>query len=836
MPPDFLWRFFDMNLDHWKMIACTLERTNQGIAVFDTEFNLVYCNRYTQKLMELPDALLKPGTPIKTLFKFNARRGEYGPGDVDDLVNERMQLVRQMQPHRFERLRPDGRVLEIRGEPIEGGGFFTLISDNTQKQQLDQLRREKHEDLERLVSERSKDLLKRERELADKTHALETVLEHISQGITMMDKDFNLEVANSRFHELAEIPVSLGKRGTPFSDFMRYNAERGEYGTGDVEKLVNERVELAKKRESHCFERKRPDGTVLEVQGRPTPEGGFVTTFTDITKRTQYEEELRQLQKNLEQKVLQRTQELYESQQTVQKKAKELQITLENISQGISYVNNDLEMVFCNSRFLELLEFPPELGEPGTPFDRYIRINAERGEYGPGDIEEQVRERVELAKKHTPHHFQRTRPDGTVIDIRGIPLPDGGFVTTYTDVTVQTNAKEELRLAKRELEQRVDERTFELLQREKESEEKSALLEATVEHITQGISVFDKNMELLVFNKRFLKELGFPENLGRTGTNIESFFRYNAERGEYGEGNVDRLVQERLDLAKMAEPHSFERRRPDGSVLQIIGRPMPDAIGGFVTTYTDITELVQTQEKLAEATQKAEHANRAKSDFLSRMSHELRTPLNAIIGFSQLLELYFSKNIEDKQKEYIANILGAGNHLLDLINEILDLSKIEAGRVSLEMEQVDISSLVIDSVDLVKPLSKDQDIELQIGRLETKTLCTDEKRLKQIIVNLLSNAIKYNRPGGNVLIECHEQKTDKSLIISVKDTGIGIPDDKEIDLFEPFNRFSAEDTDIEGTGLGLSICKKLIELMGGTISYERNQDIGSTFSITIPYS
>ncbi len=825
-----------MQESHWIMVKEGLDHLNQGLTIFDKNLNLVTCNEMVQTLLDLPTDLLVEGTPIEDLFRFNAKRGEYGEGDIEQQVRERVELAHQMTPHSFERVRPDGTVIQINGTPLPGGGFVTTYTDVTEQRLVEAFRKKSREDLQNMVDEQTAELKKREIELAERTEELETVLDYMSQGLTMMDADFNLAVSNPRFHELAEIPTDLGERGTPFEAFMRYNAERGEYGDGDVDEQVRLRVELAKKREPHCFERSRPDGTILEVQGVPLPNGGFVSTYTDITKRKRAEHQLREANEQMEENIRQRTAELYESQQDLKHMSEQLKIALENMEQGISYVSDDLKMVFCNEKFLEVLDFPQEYAVPGTPFENYIRRNAERGEYGPGDIDEQVAERVELAKQQKAHLFERERPDGTVIEIRGAPVQDGGFVTTYTDITERKRAEEAIISAKEDLERRVEERTSELAQREKESEEKSALLEATVEHITQGISVFDKDLKLKIFNKRFIDDLNFPREFGKVGTPLQTFFRYNAERGEYGDGDIEDQIKERLGLAENGSPHSFERRRPDGTVLQIVGRPMPENIGGFVTTYTNITELVDIQEKLRQAIEEALEANRAKSDFLSGMSHELRTPLNGILGFSQLLQHHPKISLTDQQNEYVLNIQRAGEHLLHLINEILDLSKVEAGKLELNLEGVDVHNLLKECIQLLEKMAGDRGIVIHHGlddSLRMPVVYGDVLRLKQVFMNVVSNAIKYNVENGR--IDVHWQITESDMLcVDITDTGVGIPQELQKELFKPFSRLNAETNDVEGTGLGLAITNKLVELMNGRINLFSKAGEGATFQVCLP--
>jgi len=242
----------------------------------------------------------------------------------------------------------------------------------------------------------------------------------------------------------------------------------------------------------------------------------------------------------------------------------------------------------------------------------------------------------------------------------------------------------------------------------------------------------------------------------------------------------------------------------------------------------------QLQHEIAErrrAEEEADRANRAKSDFLSRMSHELRTPLNGILGFAQLLQM---ESLPVDQEESVAHILKAGRHLLGLINEVLDISRIEAGHLELSMEPVPVDDTLRGAIDLVRPLAAQRDIELGAEVAgDHRHVLADRQRLQQVLLNLLSNAVKYNRTRGAVAVSCEERPGGR-LRILVTDTGHGISPDKLERLFIPFDRLGAEGTDIEGTGLGLSLSKHLVEVMGGTLDVTSQVGVGSTFAVELP--
>lgn len=263
-------------------------------------------------------------------------------------------------------------------------------------------------------------------------------IEALDSGITVFDAELRLVAVNQRFFQLMGIPPDVAVPGTSIEALFRYNAEHGEYGSGDVEEQVAQRVSMARKFAPHAFERERPDGRIVEVRGSPLPQGGFVTIYTDITVQRRRELALEQLRAELEQRVAQRTQEL--AHKTVQ-----LQLVVDHITHGISLVNKDLQLELCNQQFLDIMRMPASLATTGREFADFIRFNAERGEYGAGDVETLVRERVELARRAQAHHFERVRPDGTAVEVIGTPTPGGGFVTTYIDITRRKEDEARLR-------------------------------------------------------------------------------------------------------------------------------------------------------------------------------------------------------------------------------------------------------------------------------------------------------------------------------------------------------------------------------------------------------
>ena len=243
------------------------------------------------------------------------------------------------------------------------------------------------------------------------------------------------------------------------------------------------------------------------------------------------------------------------------------------------------------------------------------------------------------------------------------------------------------------------------------------------------------------------------------------------------------------------------------------------------------------EEEILKARMEAEQANMAKSEFLSRMSHELRTPMNSILGFSQLLQM---SDLTPGQNKGVNHIMHSGKHLLDLINEVLDISRIESGRLSLSLEPVQLAGLIGDMTGTMAPLARDYRVKIIAENSPDDALFVraDRQRLKQVLLNLITNAVKYNKQDGTVTIKTKVLEQESSGLsyhrISVADTGTGIQPEDIGKLFKPFERIGAEKTAIEGSGLGLAVVKKLMDAMGGKVGVESTRGIGTTFWIDLP--
>jgi signal transduction histidine kinase/CheY-like chemotaxis protein len=375
----------------------------------------------------------------------------------------------------------------------------------------------------------------------------------------------------------------------------------------------------------------------------------------------------------------------------------------------------------------------------------------------------------------------------------------------------------------------------ELRQGEKELKTAQTNLLDAIESISEGFAHYDSDDRLVVCNSKYRELLytGTEADLA-PGMQFETIIRRSAESGliRDADGRIDSWVAERM--AQHRNPgKTHEQQRGEDRWVRVSERKTQ--AGGTVAVFTDITELKEHEAELLAAKEQAEAATQTKSSFLANMSHELRTPLNAIIGITEMLEEDMQDLGQDDQIEPLQRISRAGNHLLHLINDVLDLSGIESGNITIDVEAADIGDIISECIADAGLLGQGKDLEI-VNHTAGQTLPAvniDTTRFRQILLNLLSNAVKYNHTGGKVSVETGPSDPDRVRII-VTDTGPGISPDRHKDLFLPFSRLGREASDIPGTGIGLTITKKLVEAMNGRIGFDSAPGRGSTFWFEVP--
>jgi len=358
-------------------------------------------------------------------------------------------------------------------------------------------------------------------------------------------------------------------------------------------------------------------------------------------------------------------------------------------------------------------------------------------------------------------------------------------------------------------------------------QESQAKLSGLFELSPLGIVLTDMSGRYLEFNEAFRAICGY------LAEELKKLDYWALTPQEYQEQEFSQLKY--LNKTGRYGPYEKTYRQQNGNLIpvRLNGILVKDQTGKhrIWSIVEDISDRKRIEQALIDARDEADRANRAKSEFLSSMSHELRTPMNAILGFGQLM--HYDATLPDGHRDSVQEILKASQHLLELINEVLDLAKVESGRIDMSLEPVDVCGIVDECISLVVTMAGKRNIRISHNGLNGIAVRADRTRLRQVLLNLLSNAIKYNREGGSVKIEVQSGGTGR-LRILVKDSGPGIPAARMAELFQPFSRLSAEHSAIEGTGIGLTITRRLVEMMGGTVNAESEVAVGSIFWIELP--
>ncbi|MBL4740473.1 MAG: PAS-domain containing protein, partial [Sneathiella sp.] len=395
-------------------------------------------------------------------------------------------------------------------------------------------------------------------------------------------------------------------------------------------------------------------------------------------------------------------------------------------------------------------------------------------------------------------------PDETMLRTLIAPHSTGGLFLMFEDVTDKV-----------------------VLERARNTQ--TAVQRATLDNLYEGVAVFGADARLKLYNSGFGSIWGLSLDFLEADIHISKII----DKIFSGWGNAleEGLRQRYIANVTRRDAASGRMEQPGGRIIDFNRVPLPD--GNVLFTYVDVSDALRVQRVLTERNEALEAADRMKTEFVASVSHELRTPLNTIIGFAEILVKQFFGTLNDKQTEYGHGILDSSNHLLHLINDILDMANIQAGKIELEREPIEVHPMLANVVTMVHDRARKRRLSIDfvvVNELGWANL--DDRRMKQVTFNLISNAIKFTEPGGKITLKA--EKTEKGLEISVEDTGLGISEDMQGKIFE---RFSKGDTTHEnaGAGLGLSLVRSFVELHGGQVYLKSTKGVGTTVTCILPH-
>ncbi len=631
-----------------------------------------------------------------------------------------------------------------------------------------------------------------EEALAGSRRMLALLLENTEEGFWFIDNELATTDANPAMCRMLGLTRAevLGRTIFDFVDdenaaiFRHHVALRAAGQAGSYE------IALRRADGSlvHCYNNATP---IFDAMGRKI---GAVGLFSDISAQKQAEAKIRHAGELLAQK------------------SHVLEVTLESLSQGVLSIDAEGRSNAWNRRFLELVDVPEALMQTRPTLAELAHWQTGQGHFGPDMARMEPVGRDGLQRflggdsSAIAKHYQRTTADGRVLEVQSHFAPDGSLVRTYTDVTTSVHAQQALR-------------------------ESETRFRAMADGAPALIWLAGPDGSPTWFNQRWLQTTGQDMALALTSSWTT---RVHADDYERVRAAFEQAFDQR-------QPYDleFRVRRADGRLAWVAdnGIPRSNAEGvfeGYISYGWEITGRKAAESALIAAKVEAERANRAKSEFLSRMSHELRTPMNAILGFGQLLESDTGEPLRGGQRARVQEMLRGGRHLLALINEVLDLARIEAGTMQLQLAPVDLDGLADECQRLVQPMASERGIALrrQTPPAGAGSVLADPTRLRQVLLNLLSNAIKYNREGGSVVLAClHE--ADGRVRIEVTDSGPGISAAQQQRLFQAFERLDADKSGVEGAGIGLALSKWLVDLMHGEIGVDSRPGAGSTFWVRL---
>ena len=622
---------------------------------------------------------------------------------------------------------------------------------------------------------------------------LADAVDSLRDHFLLYDADDRLVLVNKAARDWNPAFADVTRPGTHIADVARAAVKTWHLNHPDIDVEAYVQKRLAEHRNFDAvFEQKFGDRW-LRIREFPTSDGGVVVVRMDITQQKEQEAALTETRN-------------------------QLVSSIEALSDAFALYDAEDRLVLCNSKYKEVYAISADLFVPGARFEDIIREGARRGQYAGADgrVDEFVAERMAAHRDPTGTIEQRLA-DGRWLRVAERRMPSGHTVGIRTDIT-------ELKTA-----------IAALQQSEAKASKAHALLVDALESIDDGFLLWDANDRLVLFNNAIRRMIPDQADFLAPGISFAELVERRVRAGHVVEaiGREDEFLRERVARHQGAPADAIEQTLDSGVWVRIRERRTGE--GGMAVVLTDITKLKQREAELIGARSEAISANRTKSEFLAMMSHELRTPLNVVIGFAEILKSQGSMLMPNKVVDYAGDIYEAGRYLLALLNDVLDLSKAEAGKMELQIGPVSVGDIVDRALRMIRERATQRQIALT-AEIEPglPMLEADERKLMQILLNLLSNAVKFTPEGGRVTVTAGCEG-DERLAITVIDTGIGIAPEnieKALTAFGQVNNLMTRDQ--AGTGLGLPLAKRLAELHGGSLELQSKVGAGTTVTLRFP--
>jgi PAS domain S-box-containing protein len=629
-----------------------------------------------------------------------------------------------------------------------------------------------------------------------------TAIDAMDSGFALFDAEDRLVAANERFVGPDMQRHLGGIVGRSFEEIIRAFVQVGPSVKGaeiDRERWINERVARHQAAEGEPFEIQLGDGRWERVSERRTEDGGYVGIWTDITAV-----------KLAEQRLL---------------------AAIDSMADGFALFDAEDRLVCYNQGFMDdslSKNFPDPRGHT---FEEIIRAFAHDDVTAVAallDRETWIRQRVERHRNPTDEPFEQQTTDGKWYRVFERRTTDGGCLGIWTDISALKNAEARLRDA--------------------------------IESINEGFALLDADLRFVIVNSNFVSMYPVSGKLAVPGGRLEDMLRYGAEHGEYPgietTAQIEELVALWMERFATGDRYLGEGEMPDGSWYLVSHHPT--TTGGHVSIRADITtqkkreaalsgamsdlevktlELAVLADELEQARRVADLANLGKSQFLANMAHELRTPLNAINGFSEIILKEMFGPMPERYKGYVEFIQQGGGHLLSLINDILDLSKIEAGKLDVHVEAVPTEQVAYQAMESLRKAADERKLTLQSEiAADCPILHADQRAVRQILLNLMSNAVKFTPHFGTITLSVRRAH-DTGISIQVADTGIGMNAEEIVKALEPYGQVESDlSKKHKGTGLGLPLVKSLAELHGGSMRLTSERGKGTTVTVFLPWA